>query len=70
MHKEINFSPHANNVLDFVGRLDLSTPKGERVLISYIGMHFIITVGTKIFDTAINTTASYLLNTHQVGVNS
>ena len=66
--REINFSPFANNVLDFVGRNDLVTSAGERVLLSRSGLDFIIAIGYLKWETDDNIEASYILNSCQVGV--
>ena len=69
MHKEINFSPYANNVLDFIDRDDLVTPTGEAVSITRQGMDFKIQIGAHHSIAYSNHDASYVLNTHQVGIN-
>ena len=66
-HIEINFSPFATNVIDCIERDDLITPDGKSVQIKQSGLGFVITIGTVISDILDNLSASYLLNTNQVG---
>lgn len=69
-HHEINFSPYANNILDFTERNDLITPKGERVSITNLyGRGFKIAIGEHEFMTQDNWEASFVLNSAQVGIN-
>ena len=67
-HQEINFSPYANNVLDFIDRKNLVTPQGDIVRITRDGMKFKIMIGNMPFYTYYNIQASYILNSAQVGI--
>lgn len=69
--REIDFSPFRNNVLDYVGRIDLQTPNGTEVQIKkdMFGGGFTVIIGSKTFGPKMsNVEASYVLNAHQVGV--
>lgn len=67
-HREINFSPFANNVLDYVGKDNLSTPGGQKVEIDRAGMGFRVKIGGKVVaDKQDNLGASFALNMAQVG---
>lgn len=67
-HQEINFSPYANNVMDFIDHGNLVTPKGDKVRITRRGTQFIIVIGEKVHSTSYNAQASYILNSAQVGI--
>lgn len=66
---EINFSPFASNVLDYVGREDLCTVGGAKVTIKRPGMSFEISIeGESKYVTDSNLDASSYLNRKQVGI--
>ena len=68
MFHEINFSPYATNVIDCRGREDLCTIDGLDVDIKLtVGSGFTIVVGNHKHDNLNNLSASYLLNSLQVG---
>ena len=67
-HQEINFSPYSNNVLDYTNNDKLETPDGNPVNITQSGLDFIIVIGHELYHTNCNLEASYILNTHQVGI--
>ena len=69
MHREIDFGPCSNNILDFINSQDLVTPAGERVLLVRSCLDFVITIGTLKWVTGDNIEVSYILNSCQVGVN-
>ena len=65
---EINFSPYATNVLDWIGRPGLFAKNGDSVMVNRSGGGFIIYVnGVEIVKTDYNTAASFELNRRQVG---
>ena len=67
--REINFGPYANNILDFIDRTDLVTPKGSPTRITRPGMDFVILInGLPVVSTIDNVEASYVLNYYQIGV--
>ena len=66
---EINFSPFASNVLDYVNAEGLQTIRGEKVTISRDRLEFVITVdGKEAGRTDDNLSASYILNSMEVGL--
>ncbi len=68
-HHPLNFSPFATNVLDCVGRADLLTRDGRAVRIENHVRGFEIYLDGKLeCETPINTSASYFLNSLEVGV--
>ncbi len=69
MSKPINFSPFAQNVLDYVGRENLRTASGKVVAIYQTGSGFDIFIdGTSVAQDVDNLQASYILNTNEVGI--
>jgi len=69
MFTEINFSPYAENIIDYVDNPNLSTPDGTKVRIHMFNLHFSIHIGDTVHEISDNLAASYLLNINQVGVN-
>ena len=69
-HHEINFSPFATNVLDWVDKSGLQTPDGQPVHITRNGMAFVIWFKGDKRETYDNLEASYILNSNEVGVAS
>jgi len=67
MHKEINFSPFATNIIDCCNRDDLCTPSGIQVTIKNLTGGFTVYIGTNQWDDLSNAEASYILNSNQVG---
>ena len=68
--QELNFSPYACNVLDYVGRDGLVTANNQPVKIQHLTAGFVITIDYNQFTPMSNLDASYLLNSWQVGVKS
>lgn len=65
---EINFSPFANNVLDWIDRPNLVTFDGRPVKLTRNGMKFIVVIGEeKVYEGTSNLSASYALNMNRVG---
>lgn len=67
-HRPINFSPFANNVLDYLGR-QLQTPDGTEVIITKPMTEFVVKFnGITVFESNDNIAVSYFLNQREVGV--
>ena len=68
MFELINFSPFANNVLDFLLATDLRTPNGRCIAITHDPQGFTIYLdGKPVAEGESNVSASYVLNTLNVG---
>ncbi len=65
---EINFSPYANNVLDYVGRMDLETADGRYVLVQRDGVNITVIIDDVRYEKLSNVQASYVLNCNQAGI--
>ena len=69
IHVEINFSPFATNVLDWVDKPGLTRPDGTPVKVTRDRSVFVITIGEKRLTASSNVEASYILNSCQAGIN-
>jgi hypothetical protein len=67
MFHEITVSPFRTNALELVGRDDLVTRIGQKVIVDRSGMDFIISIGTRIYATDDNINASAILNQNETG---
>jgi hypothetical protein len=66
--REINFSPFAKNVLDYVGREGLVTYTGQPVKIEKpLALAFTVTIGSATRRDLSNLDASYWLNSQPTG---
>ena len=68
MFHEINVSPFATNVLDLIGRNDLSTYDKRRVTVESNYPDFTLTIGSQTITAHSNLDASYILNSACIGV--
>ena len=67
-HRAINFSPFANNVLDYLGK-ELCTPGGTKVVITKPTIDFVVRFNDVVMlESNDNLSVSYFLNQREVGV--